>query len=69
MSPQPPRAKVRWYGALRVTMPDGTTETIRRGAVAEFEDTAGLEVALNSGFAPLDFGDDTVAVVLAAPKE
>jgi hypothetical protein len=33
-------------------------------AVVEFNDTAAMERALNSGMADLDFGDDTLAVVL-----
>lgn len=63
------RAHVRLFGALRITLPDGSTQDIRRGIVAEFEDTAGLEHSLNSGFAPLDLGDDdSVAVVVVAGK-
>lgn len=65
------KAHVRLFGALEIKLPNGNTQRIRRGFVAEFEDTAAMERSLNSGFAPLDFGDDdTVAVVLVnQPKK
>lgn len=59
-----PRGKVRYFGALRITTPDGQTEDYPRAAVVDFADSAGLEEALNSGFAEFDMDDDSVAVVI-----
>jgi hypothetical protein len=58
----PVRGRVLWFGRARITQ--GETESERPAAVVEFEDTAAMAYALNSGFADLDFADDTLAVVL-----
>lgn len=56
------RASVLWFGWARITR--GASAAERPVAVVEFNDTAAMERALNSGVADLDFADDTMAVVL-----
>ena len=63
----PPRGKILWYGGASIKHRDGVHEG-KRVLVAEFEDTAALQEAVNSGFANLDMGDDSVAVVLDGAK-
>lgn len=63
------RGRIRWMGPLRAMFADGQTEDVRRGLIVEFEDTADLQTAANSGFAEFDHEDDTVAIVLHTPKE
>jgi hypothetical protein len=58
----PRRGRVLWFGRARITADGHQVE--RPAAVIEFEDTAAMERSLNSGFAELDFMDDTLAVVL-----
>jgi hypothetical protein len=58
----PSRARVLWFGRARITQDGQQVE--RPTAVVEFEDTAAMERSLNSGFADLDFADDTLAVVI-----
>lgn len=63
-----PRGRVIHYGAARIMRGAGDRQIVKRALVVEFEDTAGLEEAMNSGFAEFDLGDDTVAVVLESKK-
>lgn len=64
-----PRGRVVHYGAARIMRGAGDRRIVKRALVVEFEDTEGLEEAVNSGFAEFDMGDDTVAVVLESkPK-
>jgi hypothetical protein len=67
MTKPPPVGRVAWFGHARIA--DGGNKPRRPVAVVEFEDTAAMERALNSGFADLDFADDTLAVVLHTPPK
>lgn len=57
------KGKVLWIGGARLFR-DGQEHPRKHVIVVEFEDTQATQEACNSGFAELEFVDDTVAVVL-----